>query len=284
MSDGSIDILMITYNRPEYTRLALEQLLETCDELMRVWIWHNGEHQETLSVVQELAEHPAVFKFHHSPENRRLREPTNWLWENAEGDYVCKVDDDCLLPEGWAQHLRKAHEDVPEFGVVGCWRFLDEDFLPDVASQKIQTFPGGHKLMLNCWVEGSGYLMKRKCLEQQGVLRPKDSFSSYCTRLAGEGWVNGWIYPFIYQEHMDDPRTPHTKLKSNADLERWLPLSAKANGVTTIAEWENQLRSSARRLQHASPNPKLYTGWRRTGKSIKRKILKILGQDPKSFG
>ncbi|MGE3164617.1 MAG: glycosyltransferase [Planctomycetota bacterium] len=280
----SIDILMITYNRPEYTRLALRQLLDTCDESMRVWIWHNGTHEETLSLVRELSQHPAVHEFHHSPENRRLREPTNWLWERAAGDYICKVDDDCLLPHGWADTLRKAHEDVPEFGVLGCWRFLDEDFLPDVATRKIQTFAGGHQVMRNCWVEGSGYLMKRACLERCGPLGPKETFTSYCVRVAQHGWINGWIFPFIYQEHMDDPRTPHTMLKSDADLERWLPLSARANGVTTVAEWQEQLRNSARRLQHAPVDPKYYTGWRRARKALQKRILKLLGRNPKSYG
>ena len=46
--EQSIDILMITYNRPEYTRLSLERLLATCDESMRVWVWHNGTDEETL--------------------------------------------------------------------------------------------------------------------------------------------------------------------------------------------------------------------------------------------
>ena len=51
---------MVTYNRPDYTRLALTRLLETCDERMSVWLWHNGDHQPTLAVTRELSAHPAV--------------------------------------------------------------------------------------------------------------------------------------------------------------------------------------------------------------------------------
>lgn len=93
------DILMITHNRPEYTRLALSRLLHTCDETMRVWIWHNGLHQETLDVVRTLRDHRHVFKFYHSPQNVKLREPTNWLWKHARGEYLSKVGDNCLLPD-----------------------------------------------------------------------------------------------------------------------------------------------------------------------------------------
>src|SRR5687768_3298587 len=140
MDKKTIDILMITYNRPEYTRLALTRLLETCDDGMRVWLWHNGIDQATLSIVQELSSSPRVHRFHHSAENKKLREPTNWAWTSSAGDFVCKVDDDCLMPYGWADRLRQAHADVPEFGIIGCWRFPDEDFAPEYAQRKIETF------------------------------------------------------------------------------------------------------------------------------------------------
>src|SRR5439155_14672632 len=129
------------------------------------------------------------------------------------GAYVSKVDDDCLMPEGWADVLRKAHEDVPAFGVLGCWRFRPEDFRPTIARQKIVEFAGGHRLLRNCWVEGSGFLMKRACLETRDRLRCGMGFSNYCLHLAAAGWVHGWYFPFLHQVHMHDPRSSF-----------WLPL------------------------------------------------------------
>src|SRR5690606_32174319 len=107
-----------------------------------------------------------------------------------------------------------AHADEPRFGVIGCWRFPDEDFFPELAQRKIQTFAGGHQLMVNMWVEGSGYLMKRACVEKLGLLYGERGFSDYCIRVGRSGWVNGWMYPFLYQEHMDDPRAEHSALRT----------------------------------------------------------------------
>ena len=104
MRRPGVDVLMITYNRPEYTRLALDRLLATGDENLRVWLWHNGAHEETLSVVREHLDHPCVWKFHHSRENAKLRDPTNWILQEGDSEYVSKVDDDCLVPEGWIEH------------------------------------------------------------------------------------------------------------------------------------------------------------------------------------
>ncbi len=283
MSRGEIDILVITYNRPEYTTLALRRLLETCDKTMRVWIWHNGGHAETLDVARSFASHPRVHRFHESTENLGLREPTNWLWREATGSYLSKVDDDCLLPDGWAQRLRSAHEDEPRFGILGCWRFCPEDFDPVLAARKIRTFGGGHRVLQNFWVEGSGYLMKRACLASRAQLRPRDSFTSFCIDRALEGWVNGWYFPFIEQEHMDDPRSPHSLLRSDDDLRRYMPLSAQTNRVSSLQEWQAQLRRSARIVQSASIDRRDYRGWRPLLRRARQRMQRLLGRSERQW-
>ncbi|MGH3738772.1 MAG: glycosyltransferase family 2 protein [Micromonosporaceae bacterium] len=273
------DILMITYQRPEYVRLSLARLLQTCDEHCRVWLWHNGNHAETLQVVRDYLHHPRVHRFHHSRENARLRVPTNWLWQQSDADYLSKVDDDCLVSPGWIQALRGAHADVPEFGVIGSWRFLDEDFDPDRAAPKIRSFAGEkHQLLRNLWVQGSGYLAKREMIARAGPLGPRDSFTSWCIRASRLGWVNGWYYPFLPEDHMDDPRSPHTMYRTDEDLRAHLPLSARTSGIRTLADWEAQMRRSAVVAQTASLDPRQYTGWRRTSRNLRRRALRALGR------
>lgn len=266
------DVLMITYNRPQYTELALRELLERSDDSMRIWVWHNGDDAATLDVVRGFEGHPRFFRFHHSPQNLGLTEPTNWLWREAQGAYLSKVDDDCIVPEDWGHKLRAMHADEPRFGAIGCWRFEEEDFVPELAERKIQTFSGGHRLLVNFWVEGSGYLMKRACLEETGLLQPGMSFTNWCIRAARKGWVHGWAYPFLYQEHMDDPRAAHTGLQRDEDLQKFMPLSAQRNGVTTLAEWQAQLQRSARIAQEASIDPAYWAPWRRKWRSLKLRL------------
>lgn len=262
MSVATCDILMITYNRPRYTRLSLERLLATCDEHCRVWVWHNGSHAETLAVARDFESHPRFHRLHHSPENLKLREPTNWFWSQADGDLLGKVDDDCLMPDGWIGTLRQAHADVADFGVIGCWLFLEEDIVPELAEQKIHGYPGGHRLLRNCWLGGSGYLMKRACYEQLGPLGPKQGFTSYCQHLARRGWLHGWYYPLLYMDHMDDPRSPHSELKTDEAVQRSLGLTASRRGLRSVADILERQRVAALELQTASLDPSMYVGWR----------------------
>lgn len=269
---AAIDILMVTYERPNYVRMSLPRLLESCDDRARVWLWHNGTDEETLEVVTSYLGHPRVHRFHHSPENVGLTEPTNWLWSEADGDLLGKVDDDCLVDPSWTATLTEAHATCPSFGVLGSWRFYDEDFEPRLASRKIRSFPGGHSVMVHPWVQGSGYLMKRACLDAHGLLEEGQSFTNYCVDVALGGRINGWYYPFVHEEHLDDPRSPHTGLKTDADLMRYRPLSAALTGPCSLAEWEAQMRRSARRLQEASPDPRHYRGWRAKLRRIRQHL------------
>jgi len=277
MKNGVIDILMITYNRPYYTRLALDRLLSACgdDESLRVWIWHNGCHAETLNLVKEYLEHPRVYRFHHSPENRKLNEPTNWLWENGDGEFVTKVDDDCLLEDGWTEKLRAAHQVKEDIGVIACWRFHEEDYEPQLARKKILDLAGGHKWMLSLYTQGSGYVMKRKCIQEEGLLRPEDSFQSYCFRLAEKGWMHGWYFPFIFEDHMDDPRSEYTLLKTEEDYKRLKPLSS--NSRPTIEDWLHGIRMNAWRAQAHNPDIRWHKGWRKAIHGVANRVRWKLG-------
>lgn len=261
LREAGADVLMITHNRPHYTRIALQALLDRSDPSMRIWLWHNGDDSETLEVLEGYRS--GLHAFHHSRDNVGLREPTNWLFANATGDYLGKVDDDCIVPVDWGRRLREAHEAEPRFGVLGCWRFQAEDFRPELAQRKIQTFNQGQQILVNLWVEGSGYLMKRACFDRLGTLRRGVSFTNYCIQIGRLGWINGWVYPFILQEHMDDPRSPHSALHSDADLRRFTPLSARRTGVTRMDQWLEQLRASALAAQTAPTDPRYWSPLRR---------------------
>lgn len=269
---------MITYRSTGYLQLSLPRLLETVGPRDRVWLWHNGDDEATIEALRPYRTDPRVFRYHHSRVNVRLREPTNWMWQHSTAAYVSKVDDDCLVAPGWLDTFEVAHEANSQFGAIGSWRHFADEFRPALAGKKIQTFRGGHRLMLNHWVQGSGYLLKRALIEKNGGLRHEESFTNYCLRLARAGAVNGFYYPFVSEEHMDDPRSAHTLIRTEADLAERLPLSAQANNIRTVADWTEQQVHSAYLLQAASLDLRKYQGWRRKVRSTPRRLNLALGK------
>lgn len=277
MTAHRADIVMITYRSAGYVELSLRRLLDTLGERDRVWLWHNGDDDATIEAVRPFRDDPRVHRYHHSRENVRLRPPTNWLWTESRASFVSKVDDDCLVSPGWIDTFAAAHEHYDGFGVIGSWRHPDEDFRPELAMRKVVRY-GEHRLMRNNWVQGSGFLLRRDLVDRHGALGEAETFTRYCVRLASAGAVNGFYFPFVREEHMDDPRSPHTLIKSDADLLQRMPLSAEANGVRTVDDWVAQLRRSAVVLQSAPLDIGAYTGWRRRLVNVGRRVLRAAGR------
>lgn len=271
-----IKVLMITHDRPAYVGLSLERLCGTAPRNLKITIWDNASRSETRDIVRTYEGHPCVEQVVYHDKNELLRVPTNWFWRNnADADLLGKVDDDCLVPENWISVLGEAHREMPQAGILGCWHFLPQDIKQQLAEKKIQTF-GRHQIMRNCWVGGSGYLMKRKVLDKNGILRPQETFTDYCIRASAKGFVNGWYYPFLYQDHMDDPRSPHTGIRSEEDFQRMIPLSARTFDVKTRDQWIRRLMASAQRLQEYSVDPSDFIGFKAW---LNRKIDGILGRE-----
>jgi GT2 family glycosyltransferase len=276
MQDAQTDILMITHNRPEYTALSLPALLKSCDALTRVWIWHNGTDDATRAVVSSFSGHERVWRIHFSDTNEKLRTPTNWFWQQSDGKYVGKVDDDCLVPQRWIEAVREAHDAVPELGVIGCSRLRDEDIVDHLVRRKLTTFDSGHTVMRNAWVAGSGYLMKRDCIARHGLLRDDESFTGYCVRLARAGWINGFYYPFLFEDHMDDPRSSHTQYRTDADFQRLRPLTADAYDAGTLRDWSDSIKRNARLIQEAPIDARQFYGWRRQLQRVRNRWRRAL--------
>ena len=246
---------MITYNRSYYTELSLSTLLSSCDDTMRVWIWHNGNDPGTLRVVSALRHHPKVSNFFHSPTNRKLTDATNWLWANSSSQYVAKVDDDILVPDNWLEPLRSPAEADTTVGCVSAWTFPLSDFDPVLSHHKIRTLSTGTQLMCHPWVGGGCYVMPRQCVLDGGPLKPDQSFAKYLTKLSWRGWTHGWALPLVTADHMDDPRASHSMIRTDEDLQHNLPLTAAKGGVSTVEEWDSLLRKTALDIQRSKSRP-----------------------------
>lgn len=274
------DILLIAHNRPTYVALSLPRLLETCPEGSRVWVWQNGEDDQVRREIDKHRTHPRMFKYKQSPQNVGIRPAVNWLWSHAEGRFLSKVDDDSLMEPGWIEWLTDCLNRSSNFGVLGTWRFEDEDFNEKLAAPKIQEIHGV-KLLRNHWVQGSGHMLRRHLAQELGPLTDRQSFTSWCLEAAKAGYVNGWPMPFKREEHMDDPRHPSTIFVDDKAFEANAPLSAAATGVTTIQEWAAQMRESARIAQTASLDLRYYFGWRAKLRNARRRLrTKLTGRAP----
>lgn len=270
----NIAIVVVTYNRVKYTKKTIERLLSDKEDF-DLYIWDNASTDKTAEYLKDGLSDPRIQEVILSKENVGQTGAMNYVWGKTKAELVGKVDNDCLLPSGWTRVFAEAHRDIPELGAVACWHFFPEDFDYELAKHKIQTF-NGHQIFRHPWVGGTGFLLKRKTFLEQGPWKEGADVgtSPYFCKMALSGYVNGWYYPLVYQEHMDDPVSKHSLLKDDEAINSLYDITytLRSQEIKTLEKrmaWRKQVLHN---LLHDPWEAKYYVGWRWKLKILKSRL------------
>ncbi len=108
-----VSVLMLSWNAPEYTRLALESIRAHTRMPYEVVIVDNGSGPETTSWLRTLDDVRIIY----NPTNRGFAGGSNQAIAAAKGEYVVLLNNDTIVTEGWLEGLLDAFERVPALGV-----------------------------------------------------------------------------------------------------------------------------------------------------------------------
>jgi glycosyltransferase involved in cell wall biosynthesis len=209
-----IDLLFITYNRLHYTKLSLASVLADSSEDFALTIWDNASSDGTVEYLKNDISDPRIKDIVFSTKNVGQTAALNAIWSRSDADLLGKLDNDCIVSPGWTRTLARAHQDIDQLGVIACWHFFPDDFDYDRAQHKIYSF-GRHQILRHPWTCGTGLLVKRSTFSRFGPFKDRAT-TSYWLNVASGGYINGFYYPLIHQEHMDDPRSQHNSLKTTS--------------------------------------------------------------------
>ncbi len=267
-----IHLAFITYNRLHYTRKALESILRDKDEDFTLTIWDNASTDGTKEYLQTIKD-PRISEIIYSKTNVGQVEAVNRIWSESNAELLGKLDNDCLVTPGWTRTLAAAHRDIDKLGVVACWHFFEDDFDFDKAKHKIQEF-NGHKILRHPWTCGTGVLIKRETYLKNGPM-PGDTTTTYWIKLAKKGMINGFYYPLVYQEHMDDPKSLHTVLKDEENFQRAKQTTVSSKNFNTLEDTRRNCERIIDLLLCGPWEVKYYTGWRLMLSKVIRKAKKL---------
>jgi GT2 family glycosyltransferase len=101
-----VSVVMVTYDAPVFTRLALDSVLACTDyPSYEVVVVDNGSDDATLGYLRELADlHPPV-RLIENGENRGFPAATNQGIGEAAGDVLVLLNNDVLVAPGWMSRL-----------------------------------------------------------------------------------------------------------------------------------------------------------------------------------
>ena len=166
----TIDLVFITYNRLDYTKLALGSVLADPTEEFSLTIWDNASTDGTMEYLKNHVRDRRIADIVFSKDNIGQTATVNEVWGRSKADLVGKLDNDCLVTPGWTRTLTRAHEDIDNLGVIACWHFSQEDFDYQRAKHKIQQF-GKHQILRHPWTCGTGLLIKRETYKKFGPIQ-----------------------------------------------------------------------------------------------------------------
>lgn len=279
-----ISLVFVTHNRLEYTRLALASLLADAAEEFSLTLWDNGSTDGTRGYLRDGVKDPRIVEVVLSKENTGQTGAMNYAWSKTKADLVGKVDNDCLVTPGWTRILAQAHKDIAHLGAVACWHFFPEDFEFERAKHKIQTF-NGHQIFRHPWVCGSGFIMKRSTYQEYGSWEEGCDVgtTNYFLKMGLGGEINGWYYPLVLQEHMDDPLSPRCMIKDSESYRKFkkITFGLKSGRYSDIAGRLRCRQAILRNLLYDPYDPRYYIGWRSKLRTIKNRIIKLIGYQPR---
>jgi len=270
----NIHLVFITYNRLPYTKLALASVLADPTEEFSLTIWDNASTDGTVEYLRnELSDH-RIADIAFSKENVGQTAAVNAAWGKSKADLLGKLDNDCLVTAGWTRKLAEAHKDIDNLGVIACWHFPLEDFDEDSVRKagKIQRF-GEHQIVRHPWTCGTGLLLKRDTFKRFGPMLGRAT-TQYWLKMALNGLVNGYYYPLIPQEHMDDPKSAHCMLTDDESIRKFHDITCvlRENNIRTMKDRWIRRKFILKNLNSDTWEAKYYIGWRRKLRGIRRRV------------
>ncbi|MDF2959653.1 MAG: epsH [Paenibacillus sp.] len=110
-----ISIVILTRNALAYTKECLESILKHTTEPIELVFVDNGSTDGTLEYLQSIPSSKLIC----NPENRGFAAGNNQGITASSGEYICLLNNDTVVTEGWLTRLRAWLDKDPSIAIVG---------------------------------------------------------------------------------------------------------------------------------------------------------------------
>ncbi len=165
---GMIPILMISFNRLEYTKQAVDAIIENTSRPYKLFIYDNASKPSVIKYLKTLKNPNIEVHFHKT--NSGLMPPMAAFFKKYKNyRYVAKVDNDTIVSKDWLSKMKEVMDIYPFFNLQAdhylMLRFkirTNDDFYKHLFSLDFKK----KKLYLSKNGGGTGVLIRRQVAEQ----------------------------------------------------------------------------------------------------------------------
>lgn len=196
-----VALLMLCYDRIEYTKMSLEQLWEnTPVGLYDLTIVDNpSPKDDTRKYLIDVCKNRPDIKLILNEKNEGLSPPTNRFWQENKDKYqfLGKVDNDTLVEKGWLEKFLEAMDKVPQLMLVAAIHFWN--WQPNVELKEFNRV----KLYLPSHMGGCCYIMKSSVVDKTGYLIEWDGKIYGWTRFQQQMKRKGMLIAYHHDVHVE---------------------------------------------------------------------------------
>ncbi len=197
---GLVSIVTLSWNAPQFTKLALESIRAHTQQPHEVIIVDNGSDEETTSWLRTLDDVRVIF----NKENRGFAVGNNQGFAAARGEFVVMLNNDVIVTEGWLEGLLQPFDRIGGLGVTAprSNKVAGDQQLSDCNyndTDAMHRYAGERRGRLR----GSGYLtdraiglclcIDRRVIDEVGGIDPSFGLGNFedddfCMRVRGAGY------------------------------------------------------------------------------------------------
>jgi len=239
-----ISICVVTHNQLSHTQKCLDAILNWTDVEFELTVCDSGSSDGTPEFLSNLAEQPQLpgkitkYEFVHFTENVGAAIAYNEAFSRSKSDVIIRIDNDVVVPYGWASRLLEVLGSDPQLGMLTTELVCDTETEIGVFSGRIQYVeqPVWHDCGIGSWC----IAMRREMFDQVGVYRPL--FGVYALqdndlekRAQNVGWRLGTLLGLkvrhLYSMETPDEAEYNTwKIQQyNSQIESWNAIWGKDN-------------------------------------------------------
>jgi glycosyltransferase involved in cell wall biosynthesis len=174
-----VPVLMVTYNRMEYSKRCLESIIGNPGMPVQVMIYDNGSTDGTAEWLDTMSLYGDIRQILTPGKNRGLAHAMNQFFRQySEYPFVAKIDNDTVMPDNWLRDLMDVMTDPrrdPKLGAVSgtCLRPYGDTFAEWVSKHMKTARFRKHFLHYNSYVLGTGVLINMDLIRERGLLFEK---------------------------------------------------------------------------------------------------------------
>jgi len=193
--DGMCSIVIATYNKLEYLEPCIRDIYNSTQVPFELIVVDNGSPQENImNFLIPFSQEHDNFSYVHSDENKGFAGGYNMGVEKARGEYICVLNNDTLVTEGWLSKMIGHLKNNPNMAMMapvsnnihGEHQMITSphegaEFGAYIAKVNEMIDNGGERCLSSSWLTGCCLVFHRSLLDELAAIpSPKRNGILFC--------------------------------------------------------------------------------------------------------